>query len=293
MRRGRDGEEASSHHLQQRYGNAEAPLAAAVGEHPAIGGHHQARAARSDRDHAYRCRTSGEPPLDFASGSFDLIWALSVFTHLTDNSLPWLAELHRTLRPGGLLIASYMGRFNGWLLTDEEWDEDRVGMNVLRRDQGWDDGGPVVLMSDWWVQEHWGRGFEIVKLDLVHGQTWALLRRKDLEITANDLAELSDDPREITALRHNISQVERDRIRVISEVRNHYEHSLSWRLTRPLRTGRDALRRAIHAVQTTGWSRPMSPTSASAPSRLLSPVGLAELCNPRRSRRRSRLGRGP
>ena len=86
-----------------------------------------------------------------------------MFTHLTDNSLPWLAELHRTLRPGGLLIASYVGRFNGWLLTDEEWDEDRVGMNVLRRDQGWDDGGPIVLMSDWWVQEHWGRGFEFVK----------------------------------------------------------------------------------------------------------------------------------
>ena len=42
-----------------------------------------------------------DPPLALDSGSLDLIWALSVFTHLTDNSLPWLAELHRALKPGG------------------------------------------------------------------------------------------------------------------------------------------------------------------------------------------------
>ena len=37
------------------------------------------------------------PPLRFDSASFDLIWALSVFTHLTDHSAAWLLRL---LRPG-------------------------------------------------------------------------------------------------------------------------------------------------------------------------------------------------
>ena len=35
-------------------------------------------------------RSDYMPPLELESGSFDLIWSISVFTHLTDNSLPWL-----------------------------------------------------------------------------------------------------------------------------------------------------------------------------------------------------------
>ena len=48
-------------------------------------------------------RSQPDPPLDLERSSFDLIWALSVFTHLTDNSLAWLRELHALLKPGGLL----------------------------------------------------------------------------------------------------------------------------------------------------------------------------------------------
>lgn len=176
------------------------------------------------------------PPLGLDYGTFDLIWALSVFTHLTDLSLAWLLELHKLLKPGGLLIATYMGRFNGEVFTREPWDEDRIGMNVLRPEQSWDDGGPVVLMSDWWVSAHWGRAFEIVAVTpQVHGQTWALLRKRDVELTVNDLEAPADDPREYIALRHNVRQVERDRERALDELRRHYERSASWRLTRPLR----------------------------------------------------------
>ena len=42
------------------------------------------------------------PPLVFADESFDLVYALSVFTHLTDDlQLAWRDELRRVLRPGG------------------------------------------------------------------------------------------------------------------------------------------------------------------------------------------------
>jgi hypothetical protein len=118
-----------------------------------------------------------------------------VFTHLTDQSLAWLAELHRILTPEGLLMASYTGRWSSELLAGETWGENRIRMNVLRHDQGWDDGGPMVLMSDWWMRQHWGRAFEFVAVEpMVHGQTWALLRERDVEVTAEKLPEPSPRP---------------------------------------------------------------------------------------------------
>jgi SAM-dependent methyltransferase len=50
------------------------------------------------------------PPSRFQSGSFDLIYGLSVITHLEQASRnAWLTELLRLLRPGGFLIITYMG----------------------------------------------------------------------------------------------------------------------------------------------------------------------------------------
>jgi SAM-dependent methyltransferase len=56
------------------------------------------------------------PPLAYADESFDLVYALSVFTHLTgDLQGAWRDELRRVLRPGGRLLltthgASYLSR---------------------------------------------------------------------------------------------------------------------------------------------------------------------------------------
>jgi SAM-dependent methyltransferase len=48
-----------------------------------------------------------EPPLPFADRSFDVIYAISVFTHLDETAqLRWLGELRRILREGGMLVAS-------------------------------------------------------------------------------------------------------------------------------------------------------------------------------------------
>jgi SAM-dependent methyltransferase len=198
--------------------------------------------------HAWRC--SAGPPLGLQHGSFDLIWAISVFTHLTDTSLPWLLELHRLLKPDGLLIATYMGRWNSEFFAGEPWDEARVGKNVLGHFQDWDFGGPAVLMSDWWVRAHWGRAFEIVEIaPQIQNMGWALLRRRDVELTTEDLEKPEDDPREYLALRHNLRQTQRELFDVIQRfeaterqhavacdaLRREYEESLSWRLTRPLR----------------------------------------------------------
>jgi len=50
---------------------------------------------------------SSAPPTSFRSASFDLIYAVSVFTHLDQPSQDrWLAEIQRLLKPGGIFIAS-------------------------------------------------------------------------------------------------------------------------------------------------------------------------------------------
>jgi SAM-dependent methyltransferase len=51
-----------------------------------------------------------EPPLPFASGSFDLVYAVSVFTHLSPaRQEVWLDELLRVLAPGGTAIITIYG----------------------------------------------------------------------------------------------------------------------------------------------------------------------------------------
>ena len=128
------------------------------------------------------------PPLELETDSFDLAWAISVFTHLTDNSIPWLLELHRLLNPGGLLIATYMGRWTSEFVAREPWDQDRIGMNVLRHDNPWTQGGPFVFISDWWLREHWGRAFDVVDIaPRVHNQSRALLRKREVELSEDDM----------------------------------------------------------------------------------------------------------
>lgn len=50
------------------------------------------------------------PPLVFDDDAFDLVYALSVLTHLPEElQLLWLRELHRVLQPGGRLVLSTHG----------------------------------------------------------------------------------------------------------------------------------------------------------------------------------------
>ncbi len=52
-----------------------------------------------------------EPPLPYPDASFDLIYGVSVFTHLRGPwEVRWLEELHRVLRPGGTLLVTVHGQ---------------------------------------------------------------------------------------------------------------------------------------------------------------------------------------
>jgi len=73
------------------------------------------------------------PPLAFADDSFDLVYALSVFTHLTaDLQLAWRDELRRVLRPGGRLLITTHGRSYVPRLDDAERARFERGELVVR-----------------------------------------------------------------------------------------------------------------------------------------------------------------
>jgi SAM-dependent methyltransferase len=164
-----------------------------------------------------RAFTNAEaPPLDVADGAFDLVWSISVFTHLTDHWAGWLAELHRVLAPDGLAIVSFLGGAMYEVWTGEPWQPDRIGMTVLDHGQDWERGGPTVFHSPWWLREHWGRAFEIVAMregsaPREHGLV--LLRRRPGPPVAAEALERIDaaaEPREIDALRHQVLMLQRE-----------------------------------------------------------------------------------
>jgi 2-polyprenyl-3-methyl-5-hydroxy-6-metoxy-1,4-benzoquinol methylase len=154
------------------------------------------------------------PPLPYADGWFDLIYAASVFTHLSDSWSAWLAELHRLLKPDGVLIATFLGPPMYAALIGQPWDEERTGMNVFGHFAPWSEGGPMVFHSRWWLEGHWGRAFEITKLETEgfgidptssgQGHGYVVMRPRAGSFTAEQLERIDpEDPRELAALRHN------------------------------------------------------------------------------------------
>lgn len=53
------------------------------------------------------------PPLDYPAQTFDLVYAISVFTHLDEEAqFAWLGELRRVIRPQGIALLSVHGRYD-------------------------------------------------------------------------------------------------------------------------------------------------------------------------------------
>jgi len=155
------------------------------------------------------------PPLPFPDGKFDLIYALSVFTHISTHWPAWLLELDRLLAPGGRLLATIMSEGMCEAITGEAWDEKNVGMSVYEAGQAWSRGGPMVLHSPWWIREHWGRLFEIERLMSrgFYGRSGqddqgVVVLRKGARTTTMTTADLErvdpEEAREAPALYHDV-----------------------------------------------------------------------------------------
>jgi SAM-dependent methyltransferase len=106
------------------------------------------------------------PPVAFADESFDLVYALSVFTHLTEElQLAWRDELRRVLRPGGRLLLTTHGRSYLPRLDAGERDAFERGELVVR----WSDLPGTNLCSAYhpeaYLRETFSQGFAFVELE--------------------------------------------------------------------------------------------------------------------------------
>jgi SAM-dependent methyltransferase len=106
------------------------------------------------------------PPLVFEDESFDLVYALSVFTHLTgDLQVAWRDELRRVLRPGGLLLVTTHGRSYVPRLGDGERERFERGELVVR----WGDVAGTNLCSAYhpeaYLRHTFAQGFAFLELE--------------------------------------------------------------------------------------------------------------------------------
>jgi SAM-dependent methyltransferase len=105
------------------------------------------------------------PPLAFEDERFDLVYALSVFTHLTEElQLAWMEELRRVLRPAGFLLVTVHGESYRERLLPHERERFDAGRVVVR----WEGVPGTNLCSAFhppaYVRDVLARGFEFVEL---------------------------------------------------------------------------------------------------------------------------------
>lgn len=101
--------------------------------------------------------TAAKPPLPYGDRSFDIVFGVSVFSHL-DASFQemWLAELKRILRPGGLLMLSLMGTTIASILPEPDRSQFMKDGFLFKSSPVWKG-----VHSDWYVDayqsEEYGR----------------------------------------------------------------------------------------------------------------------------------------
>ena len=75
-----------------------------------------------------------DPPSPYGPDMFDVVYAMSIFTHLTEASqLRWLEEWRRILRPNGLLLFTTHGHSHAHKLGKKERPRYDAGELVVRR----------------------------------------------------------------------------------------------------------------------------------------------------------------
>jgi SAM-dependent methyltransferase len=126
------------------------------------------------------------PRLPFAAASCDLVYAISVFTHLPEEmQFAWLQELQRIVKPGGhvLLTAHGEGLFRRHIKDPEALARfESSGFHYVRF--GDTDGLPAFYQtafhSDEYLRREWGRYFEVIVVEsrgIANNQDLVLCKR--------------------------------------------------------------------------------------------------------------------
>lgn len=103
-----------------------------------------------------------DPPISVPDGSFGLVYAVSVFTHLPEEmELRWIAELSRITRPGGVLLLTTHG-VDLWDGSDGEASESGFVYSHAGGAAGLPDFYRTSFHSEDAVRQRWGTALEIV-----------------------------------------------------------------------------------------------------------------------------------
>ncbi len=133
------------------------------------------------------------PPVDPGAQDFDLIYSVSVLTHLTqEQEGAWLDEWHRLLKPGGHVIATFRGE--DWVdqfayegqkgSIHQDW-RDNDGF-CYQKHRYWEGIFPEFYSGTYhtvdYVRATWGERFEILEIlpaaDTPNEQNTAVMRKK-------------------------------------------------------------------------------------------------------------------
>jgi len=146
--------------------------------------------------------TAGLPPMPHATETFDLIFNHSVMTHLDeDYQDAWLAELERTLKPGGILVLTVHG--NHAFQANANSLQSKIELVrrgfLFTRTEHWKGQFPDFYHNAFhdvtYVFDHWGRRFDIrcyIPRGSLDYQDMIVLQRRTTADTAAklDLREL-------------------------------------------------------------------------------------------------------
>ncbi|HEY8172515.1 MAG TPA: class I SAM-dependent methyltransferase [Dehalococcoidia bacterium] len=79
--------------------------------------------------------SSFDPPLKYEAGFFDMIYSVSILSHLSkEDESRWLPEMARIIRPGGLFIPTIMGRIGGRVAAKHMGYDEQELFAVLDRE---------------------------------------------------------------------------------------------------------------------------------------------------------------
>jgi SAM-dependent methyltransferase len=133
-------------------------------------------------------QTGAQPPLPYVDGAFDLVVAISVFTHLDEErEAAWVAELGRVIRPGGFCIASVNG-CSSWALQGAVAGpayHDQMSVKGFTSGPYPQPGMPSWYQNSYhrpdYVERYWTKDFEILTYEeraINHHQDAVVMRRR-------------------------------------------------------------------------------------------------------------------